>query len=108
MTVVRLLLLLPLLLATSCASLDPGPPPVDIVALSEVIADLQLAQSITTEIPVAVRDSMQAVYHESVLAEHGLTRRSFDSLLWIVRQEPQWIDTVYSRAGELIARKMVE
>ncbi|WP_420457956.1 DUF4296 domain-containing protein [Neolewinella sp.] len=101
-------LLLLLGLAAGCASLDPGPPPVDAETLAELIADLQLGQSLVNEIPIVVRDSMQRVYYESILADHGYTRQSFDSVMWLVRQEPVWIDTVYARAGEIIAREMVE
>ena len=103
----RYLLLLATLL-TGCASLDPGPPPVDTEELAEVVADLQLGQSLVAEIPVVIRDSMQTVYYENILAEHGLTRQEFDSMMWLVRAEPQWIDSLYSRAGALIATRMVE
>ena len=95
-------------LFAGCASLDPGPPPVDTDSLAATIADLQLAQSLVGEVPIVIRDSMQSVYYESVLADHGLTRPSFDSLMWLVRREPAWIDTVYARAGEIIAREMIE
>ena len=97
-----------LALAVGCAGLDPGPPPVATEPLARLIADLHLAQSLVSEIPIVVRDSMQSVYYEAVLAEHGYDRRSFDSVMWLVRQEPAWIDTVYARAGEIVAREMVE
>ena len=90
-------------LTTGCASLDPGPPPVDTNALAQLVADLQLGQSLVSEIPIVIRDSMQAVYYEAILADHGYDRQSFDSVMWLVRQEPAWIDTVYTRAGEIIA-----
>ncbi len=96
------------LLAHRCAQVDPGPPPVDADKMVQVIADLNLAQSLTSEIPVLVRDSMEALYHDSVLADYGYTRPEFDSLMWIVRQEPVWIDSIFSRAGAIVARGMIE
>jgi hypothetical protein len=73
-----------------------------------VVADLHLAQSLVNEVPIAVRDSMQTIYYDSTLAEHGLTRAEFDSLMWIVRREPAWIDSVYTRAGAIVATEMIE
>ncbi len=96
------------ILACGCANVNPGPPPVDTDKLSRVIADLNLAQSLAGEIPVLVRDSMEALYYDSVLADYGYTRTEFDSLMWIVRQEPVWIDSIYARAGVIVARGMVE
>jgi hypothetical protein len=90
-----------------CANVDPGPPPVDVDLLATVVAELNLAQSVSSQAPVIVRDSIQAVYFDEVLADHDLTRPEFDSLMWIVREEPVWVDTIYSRAGEIVARRMV-
>jgi hypothetical protein len=96
------------LLCCGCAESGPGPPPVDAPFLAQVVADLHLAQSLINEVPIAVRDSMQAAYYDSTLAEHGLTRAEFDSLMWIVRREPAWVDSVYTRAGAIVATEMVE
>ena len=96
-----------LTLLAGCANVNPGPPPVDTARLARVIADLNLSEGLVAEVPVIVRDSMQAVYFDRVLGQHGLTRDQFDSILWIVRREPAWIDSVYTRAGELVARDMV-
>lgn len=95
------------LLPLGCANVNPGPPPVDVDRLATVVAELNLAQSVSSQAPVIVRDSIQAVYFDKVLADHDLTRPEFDSLMWIVREEPVWIDTIYSRAGEIVARRMV-
>ncbi|THH35570.1 hypothetical protein [Neolewinella litorea] len=96
------------LLLLGCAEMNPGPPPVDTARFGRVIGDLQLAEALVAEVPVLVRDSMQAVYYDSVLADHGFTRREFDSIMWIIRQEPAWIDSVYTRAGEIVSREMIE
>ena len=95
------------LLLLGCANMNPGPPPIDVDRLASVVAELNLAQSVSSQAPVIVRDSIQAVYFEKVLADHDLTRPEFDSLMWIVRREPVWVDSVYSRAGEMVARRMV-
>ena len=97
-----------LLLTTACAKLGPGPPPVDADFLAEVIADLHLAQALSDQVPVVLRDSMEVVYFDKVLADYDLTRPEFDSLMWIVRREPAWIDTVYTRAGVRVSRDLVE
>ena len=90
-----------------CANVDPGPPPVDTARMARIIADLNLSEGLVAEVPVIVRDSMQAVYFDKVLGEHGLTREQFDSIMWVIRREPAWIDSVYTRAGEIVAREMV-
>ena len=99
--------LLPLL-CFGCANVDPGPLPVDAAKLGNVIADLQLAEAISSEVPVVLRDTMSGIYYDSVLAEHGYTRAEFDSIMWIIRQQPVWIDSIYTRAGEIVAREMIE
>ncbi len=96
------------LLGQRCARVDPGPPPVDADKMAQVVADLNLAQALASEVPILVRDSIQALYYDSVLADYGYTRAEFDSLMWIVRQEPVWIDSIFSRAGAIVARGMIE
>ena len=106
MTYRALLLSLTLALA-ACADFNPGPPPVDVGAFGALIAELQLAEAAAAEVPVLVRDSMQAVFFDSVLADHGYSRAEFDSIMWQIRAEPLWIDSVYTRAGEIVARRLV-
>lgn len=92
----------------SCAQNGPGPPPVDLDEMAPLIADLQLAEALTGEVPVMVRDSMRDVYMLSILAEYDLTQEEFDSVMWLVRQEPVWIDSLYSKAGEIVSRRQVQ
>ncbi len=94
------------LLVLGCANVDPGPAPVDVDRLSQTIAELQLAEALIAEIPVVVRDSMQTVYFESILADHDYSRTEFDSIMWIVRSQPVWIDSVYTKAGVIVSREM--
>ena len=56
------------------------------------------------EIPILVRDSMREVLYTNVLAEHDLDGGAFDSIMWQVRREPLWIDSLYTRVGDLLAR----
>lgn len=100
-------LLLALHLFTSCASPDAGECPVDLDKLAPLVSDLQLAEALTTEIPVPVRDSMREVYFDNVLTEYGSDRRSFDSLTWIVRSEPAWVNELYTKVGVLLAKEEV-
>jgi hypothetical protein len=101
----RLLVLLAV--CCGCAQRDADPPPFDVARVARVVADLHVAQSLINEIPLAVRDSMQAIYYDSTLAQYELTRPEFDSLMFVVRQEPAWVDSVYTRAGEIVATEMV-
>ncbi|MEL7162422.1 MAG: DUF4296 domain-containing protein [Bacteroidota bacterium] len=98
---------IPLLLAcllTTCAQPDAGPPPVDVVELSVVLTELQLAEALTNELPIIFRDSIREDYYDNVLADHGTTRQEFDSLMWLVRQEPAWVDSLYSRVSDRMAK----
>ena len=97
-----------LIVLAGCADVDPGPPPVDTARMARIIAELNISEGLVAEVPVIVRDSMQAVHLEEVLGEHDMTREAFDSILWIIRREPAWIDSVYTRAGEIVAREMIE
>lgn len=101
-------LLFILIILASCAEPGAGEPPVNIHELAPVVADLQLAEAITAEIPVLVRDSMRQVYFDRTLAENELSRAEFDSLLWIVRQEPAWVDSLYTQVGEILSRRQVD
>lgn len=94
-----------LFLLTTCASPDAGECPVDLVELAPLVADLQLAEALATEIPVPVRDSMREVYFDNILAEYGTDRRAFDSLTWIVRSEPAWVNELYTKVGVVLAKE---
>lgn len=100
----RLIALSLSLLLSGCASPDAGPPPVDLDRLSLVMTDLQIAEALGTEVPVLIRDSIKQVYFNRVLEDHGMSEATFDSLTWIVRKEPAWVDSLYTRVGELLAK----
>lgn len=95
-------------LAVGCAESGPGEPPVDTPLMGRVVADMHLAESVLGEVPILIRDSMRDVYYDNTLAEHDLSRAEFDSLMWIVRSEPAWIDSVYTLAGEHLSRDLAE
>jgi hypothetical protein len=97
-----------LLLMAGCASPDAGSPPVDLDRIAKVMADLQIADALGTEVPVLIRDSVKQVYFHRVLEDHQLNLDAFDSLTWIVRQEPAWIDSLYTRVGDLLAKMEAE
>lgn len=67
-----------------------------------------MAEALTGEIPVLVRDSLRNLMYDSVLADHNLDRLTFDSLLWIVRAEPIWVDSLYTKVGELLTKVELE
>ena len=98
---------LSLFLLQACAQPGAGPPPLNIGEIAPLVADLQLAEAIAAEIPVLLRDSMREVYFDRTLAENGTTRAELDSLLWIIRQEPAWIDSLYTQVGEELSRRQV-
>lgn len=101
-------LLLPLLFVTACADSGPGDCPVDLDRLAPAVAEVYLAESLASEAPILVRDSLRQVYYRRTLADRDLTPSAFDSLLFIVRREPEWIDTLYSRAGVILTRAQAE
>lgn len=100
--------LLALALLTTCASPDAGKCPVDLDELALLVSDLQLADALTAEVPVIIRDSMREVYFNNILTQYNTDRRALDSITWIVRKEPAWVDDLYTRVGVLLAREEVE
>lgn len=97
--------LLGLLLSLSCCT-SPGTAdcPVDLDMMGPVMIDLHLAEALSIEIPFLVRDSILEVYFDKVLQDHQLDRTEFDSLMRIIRSEPVWVDSLYTRVGEDLAR----
>ncbi|MFK8162916.1 MAG: hypothetical protein AB8H12_10685 [Lewinella sp.] len=96
------------LLLTSCISPDVGPPPVDLDEFAPMMADLQVAEALATEVPVIIRDSIKQVYFTRVLADYGMNEATFDSLTWMIRKEPVWIDSLYTKVGVLLAKLEAE
>lgn len=101
---IRNFLIAVLVSLTACTSPGAGDCPVDLDIIAPVMTELHLAESLSTEVPIQVRDSVEQVYFDRVLEDHQLSRKSFDSLMWIVRQEPAWVDSLYTRVGEALAR----
>jgi len=99
-----LLFVFPLLL-TACVDTGTPPPPPETETLAPILVDLHLAHALANEVPALLRDSMRTVLFEKTLAEHDLDQATFDSLLWIVRAEPVWVDSLYSRVGVLLTKK---
>lgn len=92
----------------SCASATPGPPPVDMEELAPLVAEMQLAEALTNEIPVLVRDSMREVLFENILADHNTNLAAFDSVMWEIRHEPIWMEELYVKVGDILAKKSTE
>ncbi len=103
MSVVRFVTCLLLLFVLACNKKQPGPLPFDASQLVPLLVDLQLAESLLIEIPVPLRDSMQTVYEDRLLAEHGFLKADFDSLMWLVRSEPLWIVEVFTALSDSLA-----
>jgi hypothetical protein len=55
-----------------------------------------------------VRDSIREVYYDRVLADHDYNRASYDSITWILRQEPVWIDSLYEKVAVILIKKGLE
>ena len=87
-----------------CAEAQIGTPPSDVAWLAPIVADLHLAEAMTNEIPILVRDSMREVMYDNILAEHELNRPAFDSIMWEMRREPVWLDSLYTRVGDILAK----
>lgn len=97
-----------LVVFVACAKPGPGEPPFNLERLAPLIAELQIAEGITNEVPVVVRDSMRQVYYDAVLHEFSTNRTEFDSLLWLVRQEPAWVDSLYTKVGDILSKRQAE
>jgi hypothetical protein len=101
---IRILYILIIASLTACTSPGAGDCPVDIDVLAPVMTDLHLAKALSPEVPIQFRDSMEEVYYDKIFEDHQIDRTSFDSMMWVVRQEPAWIDSLYTRVGESLAR----
>lgn len=97
-----------LLLLTACAPKELGPPPVDTAALIPLLADLQMAESLVGEVPIQVRDSIKKVYYDLIFADHQTDLAHFDSLMWILRQEPAWLGEIFSQVSDELATREAE
>lgn len=93
------------LLFVACAQDGPGPAPDDVGELAQVVAELQLADALTLNVPVVLRDSVRDAYYDRVLADHGMDRAAFDERMWTMRREPEWVDTLYTRVGEILSAR---
>lgn len=100
----RFFALILVFLAQGCVSPDAGPPPVDLEKIAPVLVDLQIAEALSAEVPVLIRDSVKQVYYHRVLKDYEMSQATFDSLTWIIRQEPIWVDSLYTRVGILLAK----
>ena len=72
------------------------------------MTEIHLAEALAFQAPAQVKDSMQELYFNKVLEDYQLSRESFDSMIWIVRQEPVWVDSLYSRIGVTLAKMETE
>ncbi len=90
-------------LAFSCKTDKVGPLPFDASALIPLLVDLHLAESLVIEVPIQIRDSVQAVYIEKVLQEHQTSQARLDSLMWIIRSEPTWVLEVFTAVSDSLA-----
>lgn len=89
----------------SCAQPGPGAPPPVLDRLVPVVTDLQLAEALTNEVPIIFKDSLRQVFYQRILADHQLDQPAFDSLMWIVRAEPEWIDSLYLRVENTLTER---
>ncbi len=87
-------LVLLLLLTIACGT-SAGEVPLDKERLAAALADLHLAEGLIQDSPFQFRDSLKGGYYEHVLADHGMTVTELDSLMWIVRSDPRYIEQVY-------------
>ena len=97
-----------LLALTTCASPNAGDCPVDLDLMVPVMTELHLAEALAKETPGPLQDSMQQVYFDNVLDDHALSREHFDSMMWIIRQEPIWVDSLYTRVNTALAKLETE
>ncbi|PHI19222.1 hypothetical protein CEQ90_14260 [Lewinellaceae bacterium SD302] len=99
----RILLLLLLSSLTACAPKQLPPAPVDVDRLAAAISDLHLAGGLAGELAVTIRDSMQKEMEDRVLERHGYASEEFDSLMWLIRSEPEWVEEVFQKVSDGLA-----
>lgn len=97
-----------LLALVSCAQAEPGPPPAEVQNLIPVLADLHLLEALVDELPLDLRDSTRATWYDKALADHDLQFAEFDSLMWVLRSEPDWMAEVYTKVQEELAVREAE
>lgn len=95
-------------LLISCAEPDAGPTPAEVQELAPLLADLHLLEAMINELPVGLRDSIRQDWYRQTLDDHQMSFATFDSLSWLMRSEPEWIEHTYRDVQEELARRAAE
>lgn len=87
----------------ACNPKTTGPAPVDVDRLAALLKDMHLANGLSIEIAVNIRDSMRQEMEMQIIEDHGYTLAEFDSLMWVVRSEPEWVEEVFRKVSDDMA-----
>lgn len=96
------------LVLAGCAQAGPGSPPAEVQNLVPVLADLHLLEAMVDELPLDLRDSIRPLWYDRTLADHELQFDEFDSLMWVLRSEPDWTAEIYTKVQEELAVREAE
>lgn len=97
-----------LLFTCSCTPAGVGKAPVDIERLADLVADLHLMEGLTGELATSIRDSVKQEFAKNIIADHGYRQTEFDSIMWIVRTEPEWVDELFQKVSDNMATMEAE
>ena len=95
-------------LVVACAEPDAGPTPAEVQNLAPVLAELHLLEGLINELPISLRDSMRAEWYVQVLDKYQMTLGELDSLTWMMRSEPEWLEATYLDVQEELAKRAAE
>lgn len=95
-------------LLAACAEPNAGPTPAEVQKLAPVLAELHLLEALINELPLSLRDSMRAEWYQKVLTDHQMGLTELDSLTWLMRSEPEWMESTYREVQEELAKRSAE
>ena len=95
-------------LVVACAEPDAGPAPAEVQNLAPVLAELHLLEGLINELPMGLRDSMRTDWYVQVLDKYQMTLAELDSLTWMMRSEPEWLEATYLDVQEELAKRAAE
>ncbi|MEM7572482.1 MAG: DUF4296 domain-containing protein [Bacteroidota bacterium] len=95
-------------LLVACAEPNAGPTPAEVQKLAPILAELHLLEALINELPLSLRDSMRVEWYQNVLSDQQMTLAELDSLSWLMRSEPEWLESTYREVQEELARRSAE
>ena len=86
----------------------PTPLPIAETKLIEIIADVHLAEAGFRELPYQLKDSLAPIYYERIMASHQVSMADFDSSMFIIREDPDRLQAIYTKVMEQLSTREAE